>query len=189
MSLILSADLSLNSSGVVIMDLEKGTRIHYESVTSDLDGLERLCYNHYRYLTLLETYKDIEYISFEGQNKQMRFNYQAGSLLALAENVGVWKLSIYRGMNLCDLHPLILEIPAQDIKIFATGNGKAEKDDMISAVNGHHIKSIRGSVPEHSVNDVADAYHLAKMTRDLILNNKDYSKYIMKDYRLMKGIS
>ncbi len=54
---------------------------------------------------------------------------------------------------------------------------------MISAVNGNHIKSIRRDIPEHSVNDVADAYHLAKMVRDIIKNEKDYSKYLLKDYR------
>lgn len=183
MSLILAGDLSLNSSGIVIMDLEKGSPVHYESISSNLDGIERLCYNHYRYMTLMETYRGIEYIAFEGQNKQMRFNYQAGSLLSLAENVGVWKLAIYRSMNICDIRPLILEVPAQDIKIFATGNGKAEKEDMISAVNGNHIKSIHRDIPEHSVNDVADAYHLAKMVRDIIKNEKDYSKYLVKDYR------
>lgn len=188
MRLILSADLSLNSSGLVIMSLEKGNPVHYESISSGLDSLERLSYNYNRFMNLLDTYRDISCISFEGQNKQMRFSYQAGSLLSLAENVGVWKLAIYQSICKLESAPLILEIPAQDIKIFATGNGKAEKEDMMAAVNGNHMKSIKRDIPEHSINDIADAYHLAKMTRDLIINNKDYSRYIMKDYRKIPAV-
>lgn len=183
MSLIISGDLSLNSSGIVIMDLEKGTPVHYEAITSDLDGIERLNYNYHRYLNLFMNYREIEYIAFEAQNKQMRFNYSAGSILPIAENVGVWKKAIYDSIPYLENPPLILTIPAQDIKIFATGNGKAEKEDMIAAVNGNHIKSIRRDIPEHSVNDVADAYHLAKMVRDIIINKKDYSKYLLKNYK------
>ena len=120
-----------------------------------------------RYRVILESWSDIKYITYELQTKQMRYNYQAGSLLALAENVGVWKLAIY---EFSQIRPdiTLLGFKAQDIKKYATNNSKADKVEMISAVNGHHIKTIRKSVPEGSVNDVADAYHLAKMTRDYI---------------------
>lgn len=182
MSLILSADLSLNSSGIVIMDLEKGSPVHYESITSDIDDIERLNYNFNRYKNLLSSYRDIRVIVYEAQTKQMRYSYNAGSILSIAENVGVWKLAMYQSLSYYTTLPLVLSIPAQDIKKYATGNGQATKEDMIAAVNGNHIKSIRRDIPEHSINDVADAYHLAKMTRDLILNNKDYSSYIVKDY-------
>lgn len=186
MSLILSADLSLNSSGIVIISLDKGSPVHYEHITSDLEGIDRLSYNYMRYLNLLTSYRDIRYISFEAQNKQMRFSYSAGSLVSLAENVGVWKLAIDHSLPKLVDDPIVFSIPAQDIKIFATGNGKATKEDMIAAVNGNHIKSIRKAIPEHSVNDIADAYHLAKMTRDIVLNRQDtedYKKYLLHDYR------
>ena len=182
MSLILSADLSLNSSGIVVMDLEKGTPVHYESITSNLENIERLNYNYNRYKNLLSSYKDIQYIVYEAQNKQMRFSYSAGSILSIAENVGVWKLAIYQSLSYYNIFPLVLSIPAQDIKKYATNNGQATKEEMMAAVNGNHMKSIRRDIPEHSVNDIADAYHLARMTRDLILNNKDYLKYIVTDY-------
>ena len=182
MSLILAADLSLNSSGIVIMDLEKGSPVHYESISSGLDNIERLVYNYNRYVNLLSTYRDISVISYEEQNPHMRFSYNAGTILNIAENVGVWKLAVYQCIHVLSRYPKIIGIPAQDIKKFATNNGAATKEDMIAAVNGNHIKSIRREIPEHSVNDVADAYHLAKMTRDLIINNKDYSSYLVKDY-------
>lgn len=184
MSLILSGDLSLNSSGIVLMTVDKGNPIHYEAITSDLDGIERLNYNYTRYLNIISNFKDIEYIVFEAQNQQMRFSYQAGSILSIAENVGVWKKAIHDGIPYLNTPPIVLTVPAQDIKTFATGNGKAEKDEMIAAVNGNHIKSIRKSIPEHSVNDVADAYHLAKLIRDMIINKKDYSAYLVKDYKI-----
>lgn len=188
MSLILSSDLSLNSSGIVVMDLEKGSPVHYESITSDLDDIERLYYNYNRYLNLLTSYKDISVISFEAQNPHMRYSYSAGSIISLAENVGVWKLAVYHSLPYYTYPPIILSIPAQDIKKYATDNGKATKEDMIASVNGNHIKSIRRDIPEHSVNDVADAYHLAKMSRDYVLNKQDtpeYKKYLLRDYRLL----
>ena len=185
MSLIAAFDLSLNSSGVCLIDLITGTPRHYESITSDLQGIERLNYNYCRYLTLFLTYRDISVIAFEEQNQQMRFSYNAGSILPLAENVGVWKLALYNSLpNFID-PPKVIGIPAQDIKKFATNNGKATKEDMIAAVNGNHIKSIRREIPEHSVNDVADAYHLARMTRDILNTNKDYSEYLVKDYKII----
>lgn len=181
MSLIAAFDLSLNSSGVCILSYDKGTPVHYESISSGLDDIERLNYNYHRYLNLLTNYKDIKYIAYEEQNSQMRFSYNAGSILSLAENVGAFKLAIAHSLPQLD-SPMILGIPAQDIKKFATDNGKATKEEMIAAVNGNHIKSIRRDIPEHSVNDVADAYHLSKMVRDLILNEKDYSKYLVKTF-------
>lgn len=184
MSLIVAFDLSMNSSGICVMSLDKGTPLHYESVSSDLEGIERLNYNYMRYLNILSTYRDIEYIAFEEQNPQMRFSYNAGSILSLAENVGVFKLSLYHSLPQYKILPIVLGIPAQDIKKFATENGKATKEEMIAAVNGNHIKSIRRDIPEHSVNDVCDAYHLAKMTRDLVLNGKDYSPYLIKNYQI-----
>lgn len=183
MNLISSFDLSMNSSGICIMDIEKGSPVHYESITSDLDGIERINYNYTRYKNILSSFRDISVIAFEEQNPQMRFSYNAGSILSLAENVGIFKLAIYHSLPNLNEHPLILGIPAQDIKKFATDNGKATKEDMIAAVNGNHIKSIRRDIPEHSVNDVADAYHLAKMARDLIINEKDYSKYVVKNFK------
>lgn len=184
MSLIAAFDLSMNSSGVCVMDIDKGSPVHYEAISSDLEGIERLTYNYNRYLNILLSYKDIRWIAFEEQNPQMRFSYSAGSILSLAENVGVFKLAVYHSMPYLNTMPVIIGIPAQDIKKFATDNGKATKEDMIAAVNGNHIKSIRRDIPEHSVNDVADAYHLSRMCRDIIIKEKDYKGYLVADYRV-----
>ena len=189
-SLILSADLSLNSSGFTIIDIAKSAPIHYEAVTSDLNNIERLYYNYSRYLNILTSFRDIICISFEAQNQNMRFAYSAGSILPLAENVGVWKLAIYNSLNYLANLNYVLEIKADDIKYFATQDIKSDKCKMIDAVNGHHIKTIRNSVPEHSVNDIADSYHLAKMTESLLkgqtvqINNKQSKS--LYDYIIYK---
>lgn len=183
MSLIIGFDLSLSSTGVCVLPADKDTPIHYESISSDLEGIERLEYNYHRYLNLLTTYKGIEYIAFEEQNQQMRFSYNAGSILSLAENVGVFKLALSKSLPFLTVPPVVIGVPAQDIKKFATSNGKATKEEMIAAVNGNHIKSIRKSIPEHSINDVCDAYHLAKLVKNLVSSDSDYSKYIVKNYR------
>ena len=188
MSLIIACDLSLNSTGVCIIDVEKGSPVHYENISSDLEGIERLNYNYNRYINLLSSYRDISYIAYEAQNAQMRFSYNAGSILSLAENIGVFKLAIYHSLPYFVSAPVVLGIPAQDIKKYATDNGKATKEEMIAAVNGNHIKSIRRDIPEKSVNDVADAYHLSKMVRDIVVNEKDYSNYLLKNFQL-QGIS
>ena len=182
MSLIIAFDLSLNSSGICILSLDKDSPIHYENVTSGVSGLERLHYNYNRYINLLKTYRDIQYIAYEAQTSQMRYAGSSGSILSLAENIGVWKLAVYNNLPYLSTSPVILGVPAQDIKKFATGNGKATKEEMIDAVNKIHLRSMRKEIPEHAINDCSDAYHLARMVKSMISKDVDYSKYIVSDY-------
>ena len=176
---IIAFDPSLNSSGICVLPLDSDTPIAYECVCPPVGDPLRLQYNYDRYRAILSTYTDIRYVAFEGQIKQMRYGNNSGSILSLAENIGILKLAILKTPKLRGTYiiPTIV-IPPDDIKKYATGNRKATKDDMMAAVNGNHMKTIRRTIPEHSVNDVADAYHLAKMTKHVISTGENLEKYL-----------
>lgn len=179
--LIIGFDLSLNSSGVCIY--KDGSPYHYECIVPHpLKDIDRLQSNYMDYCRIFSTYRDISVIAYESQVNQMRYHNNAGSILGLAENIGVFKLAIVQTALIYNPELMLLGIPPGDIKSFATGNSKSDKDAMIEAVNGRHIKKIRANIPEYSVNDVVDAYHIARMTHSL-LENGGYEKYLYEDYR------
>ena len=166
-NLILAIDPSLNSTGICVLPVESKTPIVYQCIRPPVGDPRRLSYIYSTYRTLFDTYgSDLSYIAYEKQMNQMRYGYQSGTILELAENIGVLKLSILHSMD--NLTTKVVRVQPDVIKKYATGNSKATKDDMIAAVNGNHIKSIRHSVPEDAVNDVADAYHLAHLVQSKI---------------------
>lgn len=173
---IIAFDPSLNSTGIAVF---KGGKPHkYESVSAyPLTDLQRIYYNYQGFRRILSVYPDIQCIAFEKQIPQMRYHSNTGSILGLAENIGVLKLAIIDEVILKNPEVIVLAVPPQDIKIFATGNGKATKEEMMDAVNKNHMKSIRSVIPEWSVNDVADAYHLAQLA-DSCLKDSTYEKYL-----------
>jgi len=166
-NLILAIDPSLNSTGICVLPVESKTPIAYQCIRPPVGDPRRLSYIYSMYRTLFKTYgSDLVYIAYEKQMNQMRYGYQSGTILELAENIGVLKLSILHCID--NFRTKIVRVQPDVIKKYATGNSKATKDDMIAAVNGNHIKSMRHSVPEDAVNDVADAYHLAHLVQSRI---------------------
>lgn len=179
--LILGFDLSLNSTGLCIY--KDGSPYHYECIVPHpLKNIDRLYSNYLDYCRVFSTYRNISIIAYESQVNQMRYHNNAGSILGLAENIGVFKLAIAETALVYNPELIVLGIPPGDIKSFATGNSKSDKEAMINAVNGHHIKKIRANIPEYSVNDVVDAYHIARMAHSLSKEN-NYEKYVYEDYR------
>lgn len=162
--------------------MNSNTPSAYENIVPPVGGMSRLVYNYNRYVAIFNTYEDIACIAFEKQIPQMRYGGYAGSILPLAENIGVLKLAIMNSAIPRNPEMVVLGVPPGDIKSFATNNAKATKEDMIAAVNGHHIKSIKYAIPEHSVNDVADAYHLARYVKSLY-GTEGLDKYIEKEMR------
>lgn len=154
-------DPSLNSYGVCIIN-DRGTVVHVECIvpqnahTSD----SRLHYIYNRLIAILEPFhKDIK-VLYEKQIPQMRWAANAGGILSLAENIGITKLALSK---------LSIEstgVTPGDIKKFATNNAKATKEDMIAALPSRAKEHITYNIPEHSINDVADAYHMARLCRE-----------------------
>ena len=176
---IIAFDPSLNSSGICVLPLDSDTPIAYECVCTPVEDPARLRYNYDRFRAILSAYADIRYIAFERQINQMRYGNNSGSILALAENIGILKLAILQTLREESHKSIpIIAVPPDHIKKYATGNSKATKEDMMAAVNGNHMKTIRRVIPEHSVNDVADAYHLAKMTKHIVSTGEGLDKYL-----------
>jgi len=177
MQVIIGIDPSLNSSGIaVIQHNNAGTVVTYESVCpKELSSISRLNYNYNRYYNILNSYREIDCVAYECQINQMRFGGSSGYILQLAENIGILKLAIYNNPHI----KLVLAVPPGDIKTFATGKHNATKEEMIDAVASRHKKSMHTIIAESSINDVADAYHLANYAKQ-ILDNNTYDKYIVK---------
>lgn len=178
-SVIIAFDPSLSSTGVCVLPTDSNTPIAYESINPIVGDPNRLSYIYSRFKAILASYDDIAFVAFEKQIPQMRYGYSAGSILPLAENIGVLKLAISNVAIARNPKVSVLAIPPKDIKIFATSNGSAKKEDMIAAVNGHHIKSIRSSILEYAVNDVVDAYHLARLVKHLA-DKGEYQQYVYR---------
>jgi len=166
--LIIAIDPSLNSTGLCILPVGENTPIAYLTIRPPVGDPHRLKYIYDYYRMVFDTYnQDIRYIAYESQMHQMRYGYQSGTILELAENIGILKLSIlstkfiYPNVSIVRVNPDI-------IKEYATGSKKATKEDMMDHVDQRHMKSIKSSIPESSVNDVSDAYHLARMVNNRI---------------------
>lgn len=167
--IFLGIDPSINSTGICILN-DRGSIIDCKSLNHNLEDPYRLSYIYDSLMTLYRNYLP-DYICYERQVPQMRYNNSASSIVPLAELAGILKLSFlhYREFksDYC-----IVRYPPEDIKKYATGNGKASKEEMISVVSDRKITKIKSLIPEWSVNDVVDAYHIADLCRVLV----NYSK-------------
>lgn len=90
-----------------------------------------------------------------------------GRMTAIAENVGVLKYLLYRRG-----HSVPTMISPTACKKFATGNGRASKDDMVESFE--HETGLDSESARKAKDDIADAYFLCKyvhmLTVDKTLN-------------------
>lgn len=166
----LGIDPSISSTGICIIN-DRGTIQHCQSLNHTLDDPYRLAFIYDSLLSIYENYMP-DYICYERQVPQMRFNTNASSIIPLAELAGIMKLSFLHYRRYNHTH-VICRYPPEDIKRFATGNPRATKEEMMSAVPESQMKKIIALVPEWSVNDVADAYHTANLIRVLLKDTTD----------------
>lgn len=135
---ILGLDLSPNSPGFAF---EGDVSIAHPPNT---DSLPRLAWHRWFAHELLETVNP-DLVVIEGYAFGMKYNRET-----MAEVGGVVRLELYEN----DI-PFV-EVPPNTLKKYATGNGKAHKDEMIAAA----IK--RGNL-DITKNDEADAWWLYQM--------------------------
>lgn len=156
--LICGFDLSCNSSGVCIID-EKRNIVHAESINPyPLTGIARLNYIYDRLYTVLTSY-DIKVIGFEKQLQQQRYNYNAGSILPLAEVLGAFKVALYKAtLNKC-LN--VYAFKATVLKENLTGNSKADKDLMMESLGIRKLNHLKANIVDYAVNDCTDAFSAA----------------------------
>lgn len=165
--IILGIDPSITSTGICIIN-ERGSIIDCKSFNHNLGDPDRLGYIYDSLMTQYLSYLP-DYICYERQVPQMRYNTSASSIVPLAELAGILKLSFLKYRN----HKpdfQVLRYPPEDIKKYATGNGRATKEDMIAHMSDRKLTKIKCLIPEWSVNDVVDAYHIADLCRVLVIN-------------------
>lgn len=167
---ILGIDPSLSSTGICLIN-ERGTILHCQSLNHNLEDPYRLSYIYDSLLSIYKNYQP-DYICYERQVPQMRYNNSASSIVPLAELAGVMKLSFLKYRDYNDSH-VILRYPPEDIKRAATNNPRADKEEMMNSVPASQLKKIKEYVPDWSVNDVADAYHTANLLRLILNSSKD----------------
>jgi hypothetical protein len=54
---------------------------------------------------------------------------------------------------------------------------------MIAAMPIRHANGMKKQIPEHSWNDVADAYHAGRFAHKLLTMEENLSDFIFHDYR------
>lgn len=168
--------LSLSSTGIAILD-QDGKYVHYESINpSPLNGRARLYYIHKSLIRIFNSFRGIKVIAYERQISQQRYNFNASHILDLAENMGIVKLAIHES-ELTGNDLQVYGFTASEVKKFATGNSKAEKSQMAEVLGVRAMNSIKGAVVDYAVNDVVDAYHVARMAYSLV-NKKIEGNYI-----------
>lgn len=177
--IILGIDPSLSSTGLCLIN-DKGIIIDCMSINHNLEDPNRLMYIYDRLMSVYWNYGP-DHVAYERQVPQMRYNNSASSIVPLAELAGILKLSLLKYKSRS-----VYRYPPEDIKLFATGNGKATKEDMMKAVPAKQMKKMIALVPEWSVNDVSDAYHIANMTRQLLLSSVGVVEVNGKDFDITR---
>jgi len=101
----------------------------------------------------VEFVKDCDYIGIEG------FSYSSkGRVFDLAESAGVLKWRLYNQNKTLRVYAPTL------IKMFASGNGNADKDVMLKyyRADGNKLNLPEQYISDHPYEDIIDAYYIAQ---------------------------
>lgn len=159
---ILAIDPSLRSLGYAFMDRE-GVRVGVIKPSDDLRGAARLEVHRYAVERLLDV-AEPTFIVYEGYAMSRRANMA----FSVGELGGVLKL-LFHSRKL----PVLI-VPPTSLKMFATGKGNADKDQMRVAMGKHRGKFFKSD-------DEADAYALLQFGRAFLeprLRPRDRRHYI-----------
>ena len=160
--MFLGLDLSLQSSGLVIIDKDYNIK-HSETLSVPQKGVERLYHLKTMFKTSLDSF-NIKFCCIEAPALKAE-----GRLFNIGELNGIIKLILYKkGIN------FITPAPSQ-LKKYATGSGKGNKSIIILDVYKNFNEEIRND-------DIADAYVLARIARDYYLT--DLAKCDLKKYQI-----
>lgn len=117
----------------------------------------------YKYNTKYNIYVCMEGISYQSAN--------TSSIIELAGLNYVIRYELYNlyitNKNIINIFKLIVSAPTE-IKKFASGNGSAKKDTMITLFEAIHPNLYL--IPK--IDDIADSYWMAQYIKHLILNNQ-----------------
>lgn len=182
--LFLGSDLSLNSSGLVLID-ESATIVSQFLLKppDGTKGIERLFFLEQSLIEFLNQ-NNILYSCIESP----AFGTDQGRLFDLGEWAGIFKLQLFKkGIE------FIFAAPNQ-LKKYASGQGHSGKDTIMLDIYKNYQVEIRQ-------NDLADAYILSRICRDYylscikneILNLKNYQTEVIsalkKKYQIVSLLS
>lgn len=141
-------DQSLTSPGVAVINdrgfVELATSV---SVDDKLRGSARLRFIYGALIAALDPYRDVRRTALEGPSLESTHRE-----FDLGEVSGITKLLLI-GLNAAE--PLV--VPPSTLKLFATGNGLAKKDEIL------HVVKNTFKLDLGTKDDAADAFFLARI--------------------------
>lgn len=162
MNYYLGGDLSLTSSGFVIID-DKYNIVKSEAFTSKVTGTERLFHLRNRLSDFIEEYKNnIKLTALENYAYGKASAGDGGRVFEIGEWGGIVRLYLFENN-----YEFILPSPLQ-IKKYVTGKGdpKTKKELIILDIYKNYGIELRN-------NDIADGYILARIAKDFYCNEKN----------------
>lgn len=154
---IIGLDLSLSRTGISLF-WNDSLEAHTLNIRSAERGMKRLVDLEQKLKFTLYPFREKAFVVFEDYS----FGSRGRNLFGLIEWGGVARTAVYKmGVNIITVSP-------KTLKKFVTGNGNANKEDMMKAV-----KELWGY--EATNNDEADAYSLSRFG-DSLINPDRYSK-------------
>ena len=163
-------DQSYTSSGLVVVDrfgqIVASEICHSKKGETDFQRSWSLYLN---ILKLVQKHK-IKYLAIEGLAFGKFGN--ATRSLAILQGVLVTNLLYLSGDTYCSGLEKVEIVTPSALKKYATGNGRADKKQMIKHVPVGILNSWRAEFPEKSINDLADAYFLAKKCHTMFMQTK-----------------
>lgn len=168
--MFLGLDLSLSSSGVVIISDDYKIQ-HQSTISVKQVGVERLYFLESELLKILQDYIDkIELVAIESPAYR-----DTGKLFDLGEWAGIVKLNLFKNTL-----PYILVAPLQ-LKKYVSGKGKNKGKDVVL------LDIYKNFGEEIRQDDIGDAYVLSRIAKDFYhyqqdayFNGFEYQKEVLK---------
>ena len=171
--IICGLDLSLTSSGVIILDNDKV--IHNEAIRTKLRGVKRMSFIKERIFFLISAYK-VQFVMMEG------FAYGIGRKTRSSFDIGGLGWIIRLLLHELKI-PFILVPPAQ-LKKFACGKGNAKKEFVI-------LEIFKNFDIQFKTSDETEAYVLALLghyynDKSITFSLPNYKKEVISNLSIYK---
>ena len=156
---VLGIDQSLTSTAWVLVDEDKNVLDSGVIRTTKEDSLPRRCYKICRGLSEVFRGFEVGHLGMKISIEGLSYGSVGNATRSLGVLMGWIQSELFTGDNNW------LETPATTLKKFATGNGRAEKQDMLASVPEEfreHIKAnYNKSGKKSGLLDLPDSYWLA----------------------------
>ena len=172
---ILAIDPSLTATGTAVTNMLDA--IVVETIKPKIRGIERLAFIRGQLQYLLNAYAP-DVVVMEGYNYgaargNKRFNTPVGRLFDIGELGGTIKMEVWHRKL-----PLLI-VPPASLKMFATGNGIAKKEQVMAAVK----KQWRIKIGDDNQADAVALYYFA----EALSSRRKRRRYSAKQQEALNG--